>query len=148
LPKGHVEPEVGETVSEAAKREVQEEAGISSLSVKDQLGVTKYSFQAEEALVRKTVHYFLMTTDQKKLTPQAEENLLAAEWQPIDRAINQLAYETDKHIVAKAKSKLTGQPLSTRHTSHPAPLATGPRRRPRPSRRPQLSGPGPLRIHT
>lgn len=110
LPKGHVEPEEGETVPEAAVREVQEEAGITSLSIKEQLGITRYSFQTEEALIRKTVHYFLMTTSQKKLTPQKEEYLIDAIWQPIDEAINQLEYDTDKNIVAKAREKLTGQP--------------------------------------
>jgi len=142
LPKGHVEPTVGETVSDAAKREVQEEAGITSLSIKEQLGITRYSFQAEDALVRKTVHYFLMTTSQKRLTPQAEENLLEAVWQPIDTAIQQLAYETDKHIVAKARAKLTGQP---------APLPRQPRRprSNRPSRgRSATSSKPSLRIHT
>ncbi len=109
LPKGHVEPAAGETVSDAAIREVQEEAGITSLSIKDQLGVTRYSFQAEEALVKKTVHYFLMTTDQKRLTPQAEENLIDAAWHPIDEAIECLEYDSDKNIVAKAREKLTGQ---------------------------------------
>lgn len=109
LPKGHVEPAAGETVSDAAIREVQEEAGITSLSIKDQLGVTRYSFQAEEALVKKTVHYFLMTTDQKRLTPQAEENLIDAAWHPIDEAINCLEYDSDKNIMAKAREKLTGQ---------------------------------------
>ena len=110
LPKGHVEPDVGETVADAAIREVQEEAGITSLSIKEQLGITRYSFQAEDALIRKTVHYFLMITSQKRLTPQVEEHLIDAQWQPIDQAINQLEYDTDKQIVAKAREKLTGQP--------------------------------------
>lgn len=110
LPKGHVEPDEGETVSDAAIREVKEEAGITSLSIKEQLGITRYSFQAEDALIQKTVHYFLMTTSQKRLTPQVEEHLIDAQWQPIDEAINQLEYDTDKQIVTKAREKLTGKP--------------------------------------
>ena len=116
LPKGHVEPQAGETVAGAARREVQEEAGLTDLSVKEQLGITRYSFQAETALVRKTVHYFLMTTQQKKLTPQAEEGLIDATWQPIDRAIDMLAYDTDKQIVARARDRLLGK--STRRPVH------------------------------
>ncbi|HLD25793.1 MAG TPA: NUDIX domain-containing protein [Candidatus Andersenbacteria bacterium] len=108
LPKGHVEPGANETVADAARREVQEEAGLTDLSVKGQLGVTRFSFQAEEALVRKTVHYFLMTTQQKTLTPQQEEGLLAATWAPIDEAIELLAYDTDKEIVGRAMERLTG----------------------------------------
>lgn len=109
LPKGHVEPHEGETVSDAAKREVQEEAGITDLSIKEQLGVTRYSFQAETALVKKTVHYFLMITNQRRLTPQAEEGLLAAVWQPIDTAISMLAYDTDQQIVERARQRLLGK---------------------------------------
>lgn len=108
LPKGHVEPAAGETVADAAQREVREEAGLRDLSVKEQLGVTRYAFQAEQALVRKTVHYFLMTTQQTQLSPQKEEGLLAAVWQPFDAALQMLAYDTDKEIVARARERLTG----------------------------------------
>ncbi len=108
LPKGHVELEKNERISEAARREVEEEAGVKDLSVKDQLGVTRFTFQAEDALVRKTVHYFLMTTGQKTLVPQAEEAFLEAAWFPIDLAVKNLEYDTDQDIVLKAKEKLTG----------------------------------------
>lgn len=110
LPKGHVELEKNEKISEAARREVQEEAGIKDLSVKDQLGITRFTFQAEDAVVRKTVHYFLMTTGQKLLTPQVEEGLIEAAWFPIDVAIQMLEYDTDQDIVSKAREKLTGKP--------------------------------------
>lgn len=108
LPKGHVELDTKESVSDAAKREVQEEAGIKDLSVRDELGLTRFTFQAEEALVKKTVHYFLMVTGQKQLVPQAEEGFIDAAWFPIDVAIETLAYDTDQDIVRRAKEKLLG----------------------------------------
>ena len=108
LPKGHVELQRGEKVSHAAGREVREEAGLTDLSVKNQLGVTRFKFQTENAVVYKTVHYFLMTTSQRKLVPQAEEALLDARWFPIDEAIKQLAYDTDQEIVSRAKERLLG----------------------------------------
>jgi hypothetical protein len=95
--------------------------------VKEQLGITRFSFQAETAVVRKTVHYFLMTTQQKTLTPQREEGLLAATWAPIDRALDLLAYETDKDIVGRARERLTGQPnpyRTRRRTRGPARIHT------------------------
>ena len=125
LPKGHIELHVGEKAAAAAGREVREEAGITDLSVQDQLGITRFRFQVEDGMVYKTVHYFLMFTNQKKLTPQTEEGLLAAEWFGIDDAISKLEYDTDQEIVMRAKEKLTGQ-----------------KRPPKPHRRPQL------RIHT
>ncbi len=116
LPKGHVELALNENISAAAKREVQEEAGIQDLSVRDQLGVTRFTFQAEQTVVRKTVHYFLMVTTQKELKPQEEEGLIDAAWFPIDVAISHLGYEADQDIVRKAKEKLEGKP-----TQQPAP---------------------------
>lgn len=109
LPKGHVELHTGERVSEAAKREVQEEAGLTDLSVKDQLGVTRFKFQVEDAVVYKTVHYFLMTTQQKALLPQAEEGLLEAAWFPAAEAIKILEYDTDQDIVQRAVDRLAGR---------------------------------------
>jgi ADP-ribose pyrophosphatase YjhB (NUDIX family) len=109
LPKGHVELAGNEKISEAARREVGEEAGLTDLSVKNELGVTRFRFQAETAVVHKTVHYFLMLTNQKNLTPQIEEGLLEARWFPIDDAIRALAYDTDQDIVLRAREVLLGR---------------------------------------
>lgn len=108
LPKGHVELSAQENIAEAARREVAEEAGLTDLAVKNELGVTRFRFQAETAVVHKTVHYFLMLTNQKTLTPQAEEGLLEAKWFPIDEAIHALAYDTDQNIVARARAIIMG----------------------------------------
>ncbi|MEX1112597.1 MAG: NUDIX domain-containing protein [Candidatus Andersenbacteria bacterium] len=121
LPKGHVELDKNERISDAAKRECEEEAGVRDLSVKDQLGVTKFTFQAEESLVRKTVHYFLMITGQKTLVPQAEEGMIDAAWFPIDVAVKTLEYDTDQDIVLKAREKLTGQRAPVRRAPARAP---------------------------
>lgn len=109
LPKGHVETTRKERVDEAAKREVQEEVGIQELTLKEQLGTTRFVFQAEEALVKKTVHYYLMTTEQVELKPQEEEGFIDAGWFPIGVAITMLEYDTDQDIVAKAQVILEGK---------------------------------------
>lgn len=109
LPKGHVEMERKERVDEAAKREVQEEVGIQELTVKELLGTTRFVFQAEEALVKKTVHYYLMITEQVELKPQEEEGFIDAGWFPISVAITMLEYDTDQEIVAKAQMILEGK---------------------------------------
>lgn len=108
LPKGHVELGSGERIADAAKREVQEEAGLTDVVVKNQLGVTRFTFQAEGTVVAKTVHYFLMLTHEEKLTAQQDEGLLEAAWFPIDAAIENLAYDTDQEIVRRAKERLMG----------------------------------------
>ena len=119
LPKGHVEFGKQERVDDAAKREVQEEAGIENLEVRNHLGTTKFVFQAEEALVKKTVHYFLMVTDQVELVPQAEEGFIDAGWFPIGVASQMLEYDTDQGIVDKAREILEGRaPKAPTHTQH------------------------------
>ncbi len=97
-----------ERVDEAAKREVQEEAGIAELTLREQLGTTRFVFQAEKALVKKTVHYYLMETSQVALHPQEEEGFIDAGWFPISVAITMLEYDTDQEIVAKAQVILEG----------------------------------------
>lgn len=119
LPKGHVELSANENIAEAARREVGEEAGLTDLAVKNELGVTRFKFQAETAIVHKTVHYFLMLTNQKNLTPQAEEGLLEAKWFPIDEAIAALAYDTDQDIVSKAREIVTGKKASNNSSAFP-----------------------------
>lgn len=139
LPKGHVELHQGERVSDAARREVQEEAGLRDLSVKNQLGVTRFKFQAENTLVYKTVHYFLMVTQQKQLEPQAEEGLLEAAWFPIEEAIKKLEYDTDQDIVRRARDRLRGEELPSRRS------LPSPRPRPMPGSSRAARG---TRIHT
>ena len=60
LPKGHVEP--GEEIETAARREIEEEAGLSDLRLLGELGVR------ERMDFRKTgwkkTHYFLYLTEQ------------------------------------------------------------------------------------
>jgi len=126
LPKGHVELEGGENLAAAAKREVGEEAGLKDLSVKNELGVTRFKFQAETAMVYKTVHYFLMITNQRTLVPQVEEGLIEAKWFPIDEALTALAYDTDQDIVSRAREVLTGKkdgraPRGASPSGRPAP---------------------------
>lgn len=119
LPKGHVEMDRKERVADAAKREVQEEAGIMTMEVREQLGTTRFVFQAETALVKKTVHYFLMVTEQKELIPQAEEGFIDAGWFPITVAITMLEYDTDQDIVRKAQMSLEGKKFGVNNSASP-----------------------------
>ncbi|OGY34483.1 MAG: hypothetical protein A3D99_03235 [Candidatus Andersenbacteria bacterium RIFCSPHIGHO2_12_FULL_45_11] len=118
LPKGHVELDRQERIADAAKREAEEEAGVTGLTVREQLGITKFVFQAEEALVKKTVHYFLMVTVNAQLQPQAEEGFVEAGWFPIGVAITMLEYDTDQDIVAKAQAILEGKPMPEKKPAH------------------------------
>jgi 8-oxo-dGTP pyrophosphatase MutT (NUDIX family) len=79
LPKGKVDK--GETVQEAALREVQEECGISGLSISGELTPTWHIYTEKGRRILKRTHWFRMKcTDTRPLVPQAEEDITEAKW--------------------------------------------------------------------
>ena len=98
LPKGHIDP--GEDALAAAKREIQEESGITSLNLVKGLGSYKrYKIGAggigEDTSESKTITMFLFTTDQKELKPTDPENP-EARFVPKDQVANLLTHPKDK----------------------------------------------------
>ncbi len=79
LPKGHVEE--GETISEAAIREVEEECGILSPIIIEQLPYTFHTFKKKEKLYLKQTFWFkMMYKGREKLVPQIKEGITEAIW--------------------------------------------------------------------
>ena len=80
LPKGRQEN--GETLEEAARREIGEEAGIQDLVLLGDLG------KLERLNFRKTswkiTHYFLFITDQRTPAPSDPDHEYVCEWFPLD----------------------------------------------------------------
>jgi len=74
LPKGHIE--IGEDKETAAIREVEEECGITGLSIIKQLETTYHSFFYKNELRLKVTYWYLMNTEyQGLLVPQLEEGI-------------------------------------------------------------------------
>jgi len=74
LPKGKLEK--GETIEQCAIREVEEECGISNLSIKNQLETTYHIFQRKNKTIFKITYWFNMSTSYKgNLVPQTEEGI-------------------------------------------------------------------------
>ena len=65
LPKGGVD--AGESLRQAAEREIEEEAGFTRLKCLAELGVAERLNSKRTAW--QATHYFLFLTDQKKVTP-------------------------------------------------------------------------------
>jgi 8-oxo-dGTP pyrophosphatase MutT (NUDIX family) len=81
LPKGKIE--TGETPSEAAFREVQEECGISELQMVKELPATFHTYQHHgKRVLKKTYWYELFCNDPENIKAQAEENITGIEWVP------------------------------------------------------------------
>lgn len=79
LPKGKLEK--NESITEAAMREVEEECGITGLSIVKQLPATYHIYFLENKAVLKRTYWFEMScTDESPLVPQAEEGITDVKW--------------------------------------------------------------------
>lgn len=101
LPKGIVDK--GESTEAAARREVREEAGVST----EALGLidrTEYWYYDRRERVRfhKFVHFYLLRYESGDVTDHDDE-VNDARWVEIDQAIEMLAFDSEKEIVEKAK---------------------------------------------
>ena len=81
LPKGKVED--GETINEAAIREVEEECGISNLKLSDEIESTYHTYWMKNKWVLKRSYWFKMDySGNEELVPQTEEDIEKACWIP------------------------------------------------------------------
>ena len=74
LPKGHIEE--GEDAATAALREVEEETGLTGLSIVRQLTTSWHCYLYEDEWRLKPTYWYLMTTDDPSRTnPQTDEDI-------------------------------------------------------------------------
>ena len=79
LPKGKVDK--GETLEQAAIREVEEECGINKLIITEKITITYHTYTLKDKNIVKASHWYSMTTaDNRPLKPQTEENITDARW--------------------------------------------------------------------
>ncbi|HET9117505.1 MAG TPA: NUDIX hydrolase [Pseudonocardiaceae bacterium] len=102
LPKGHVED--GETVEQAAVREVAEETGIDG-AVVAALGSIDYWFVAEDRRIHKTVHHFLLRALGGELS-DADVEVTEVAWVPLADLPARLAYADERRLVQRATTML------------------------------------------
>ena len=96
-PKGHVDP--GESLEEAAAREVFEEAGLTAI-IGPKLGETAYTHSEDDRLHRKRVHWFLMQARTSRVKLEAV-TFDAHLWLDLDE-IGTFTFAHDREFAAKA----------------------------------------------
>ncbi len=79
LPKGKLE--INESIQLCAVREVEEECGISQLTIIKEIATTYHTYRQAEENILKITYWFLMDcTDESPLTPQIEEGIEFVGW--------------------------------------------------------------------
>ena len=79
LPKGKLEK--GENLEECAIREVEEETGVTNLTINNKIGETYHTYNAFGKHFLKISHWYYMNCEkEQQLVPQTEEDITALKW--------------------------------------------------------------------
>jgi 8-oxo-dGTP pyrophosphatase MutT (NUDIX family) len=104
FPKGHIEP--GESPEDAARREVEEETGLSSLVVRGEIDTIDWYFRFRGRLVHKVCSYYLMESNSAETSPQAAEGITECQWLTYDEANTMLTHANARRVLDKAQAML------------------------------------------
>ena len=102
LPKGKLEK--GETIQTCAQREVEEETGVTNLTLKSKIGETYHIYQEKGEQIFKISHWFHFTCPSHQITQaQTEEDITEVKWIALKDLENPLknTFNNIKEIVEK-----------------------------------------------
>lgn len=105
LPKGHLDP--GESLLEAAVREIHEESGVRRLALLHYLGSYERCrigrLGGEDASEVKELHFFLFATEQVRLKPVHAADHPEARWLTLDAAARLLTHPLDRAFLVRQR---------------------------------------------
>ncbi|MFN2616649.1 MAG: NUDIX hydrolase [Thermoleophilaceae bacterium] len=102
LPKGH--PDQGESMVEAATREVREETGLAAELV-EKLGDVRYWYARDGERVFKLVSFYLFRYRSGSVRNHDHE-VVAAEWIPLEEAPERLSYRGERDMADLALQRV------------------------------------------
>jgi 8-oxo-dGTP pyrophosphatase MutT (NUDIX family) len=102
LPKGH--PDEGETMKEAAAREVREETGLEAELI-EKLGDVEYWYQRKGRRILKKVTFYLFEYRSGSVEDHDDE-IEEARWMPLEQAARELSFTGEREMAKRALSRL------------------------------------------
>jgi 8-oxo-dGTP pyrophosphatase MutT (NUDIX family) len=104
LPKGHADP--GESMEQAATRELREEAGIVG-ALREPLGDVRYWYRRKGRQIRKTVTFYLFDYVSGDIADHDHE-IEESRWMPLEEAAEALSFKGEQEMIRRALSRLPG----------------------------------------
>ncbi|HZH40429.1 MAG TPA: NUDIX hydrolase [Gemmatimonadales bacterium] len=99
FPKGHLK--TGEPPADAARREVEEETGLTDLLLHGPIRVIDWYFRFKGKTIHKYCHFFLFESRDGEPTPQLEEGISACTWHPLDDAVTTISYDNARGVLRR-----------------------------------------------
>lgn len=106
FPKGHIgDTQKGESMEDAAVREVEEEGGVKAKIITKIPDKIEYFFRLKGQLIKKSLYYYLMEYESGDPANHDHE-VSEAKFVTKDEAMKLLSFKTDKEALKKALSLL------------------------------------------